>query len=517
MPRDVDPERPESATPRDKTSNDCDTDNHDDNDTERHGLVVSSIASVSDDDNNHDYYEEDEEEFDCEDVSSIRRWRTILSSRRNSKDYDYDFLDKRGGADEEEEEEESLNSNNNNRQDLLLAPSTSHSIKLCVGVALLTLFIVASLFLPNDKEQQSSENSNGNKPVIARKYKGAPQYICPSFNYNNYDEHDETTGTESATHVFDGYQNNSALIQTITSNTSVYKDTFRTLEYMNWNKTYNEVKESLAGWKERRFLPFLKTGDSVFESGCGIGLSLLMTAELLQEKEEERSSSNNIIDLHLYGTDFGTTAAATANLWLDAVLNDAAHHRSGGGKRGAVCAANSTRLTFIPDNSFDFVFASRITPPPDPWDCDNDNALHSLLLLNSTTTTTTPCAEIALSRRRDLCSTKASWGGDWKSDALLRIAQERHTAWHAQWVSEMIRIAKPGVPIVVEHVSDPYCDSEYMDDWAGGVDRSFWRNAIVQYNWEIDPESLELESDDLFPNKRRYHVFMRKKHSRGRR
>ena len=35
---------------------------------------------------------------------------------------------------------------------------------------------------------------------------------------------------------------------------------------------------------------------------------------------------------------------------------------------------------------------------------------------------------------------------------------QRQRDWYGKWVEEMARIAKPGVPVIVEQVSAPYCD-----------------------------------------------------------
>lgn len=69
----------------------------------------------------------------------------------------------------------------------------------------------------------------------------------------------------------------------------------------------------------------------------------------------------------------------------------------------------------------------------------------------------------------------------------------------------MVRIAKPGKAVIVEQVSHPYCD-EYRD-W-GGVAKEWWKPAIEQYGWDVDPASIIMEKDEIFTN--RYHVFMRK-------
>jgi len=69
----------------------------------------------------------------------------------------------------------------------------------------------------------------------------------------------------------------------------------------------------------------------------------------------------------------------------------------------------------------------------------------------------------------------------------------------------MVRIAKPGAPVIVEQVSRPYCTD--IDDW-GGVPRSFFSTGITTYGWDVDPSSITIEADKVFGH--RYHVFMRR-------
>ena len=96
-------------------------------------------------------------------------------------------------------------------------------------------------------------------------------------------------------------------------------------------------------------------------------------------------------------------------------------------------------------------------------------------------------------------------GETWEDKKLREVAQQRQSDWFGVWVSEMVRIAKPGAPVIVEEVSYPFCEATY--DW-GGVNQDFWFDAIETYGWDIDPASIEFEDDRLF--RKRYHVFMRK-------
>ena len=69
------------------------------------------------------------------------------------------------------------------------------------------------------------------------------------------------------------------------------------------------------------------------------------------------------------------------------------------------------------------------------------------------------------------------------------------------------RIAKPGVPVIVEQVSPPYCDALF--DW-GGVRRDWWYEVASDnsYGWNVDAKTIVIEDDSLF--RERYHVFMLK-------
>lgn len=88
----------------------------------------------------------------------------------------------------------------------------------------------------------------------------------------------------------------------------------------------------------------------------------------------------------------------------------------------------------------------------------------------------------------------------WQDKKLAEVAQKRQEDWFRTWIGEMVRIAKPGAPIIVEQVSYPFCEAQF--DW-GGVNQDFW--ATVD---DIDPTTVEFEDDRLF--RKRYHVFMRK-------
>jgi hypothetical protein len=99
-----------------------------------------------------------------------------------------------------------------------------------------------------------------------------------------------------------------------------------------------------------------------------------------------------------------------------------------------------------------------------------------------------------LCKNKDLTSTK-----------LLELAQERQDDHVGQWIKEMIRIAKPGKPVIAELLSPHVCDP---NDLMGLVPRSFWKSAVDKYEWNIDPGSIVIETSKLMDT--RYNVFMRK-------
>ena len=372
---------------------------------------------------------------------------------------------------------------------------------------LVTAFLVASLlaiFLPDPSETEDQQQ----QPVV-HKYKGAPQYTCPLL-LPGADGEDSTVATSSSMTMMSermtipNYQNNSDLMLTLANNLTMYTENFRDLEFRDWGKTYNQVKDSLVHWKENRFLPNLKTGDSVFESGCGIGLGLYLTLEILQEQNK------NLRDLHLYGADFGLAPVLAGNVLLDKILLQSGDS-VGGGKRGLLCSADPTNLNFIPTDTFDLVFTSRIAPLPDPYEFQKDRDTTTPLTTSSSSSNAAnlTLAELVLEHRREVCATRTT---DWKSAALQRAALEQQSDWYGRWVAEMVRVAKPGAAVLVEQVSDPYCDEHHVDAWGVGVPYNFWKDAVETYEWDVDPESIEFGMDELYPTEHRYHVFLRKNH-----
>jgi hypothetical protein len=364
-----------------------------------------------------------------------RRSRLGLLRNSTSQDYSYDYIDENVYV---------------GRRSSCLIPAG----RLRLLIALFILGSILVVFVP----RQEKETQNN---VMIRKFKGAPQLVCP-----------ERPDLPPA-HVF--YTNTSQVIQQITNGFDSYRDQFRTSEYRDWGVTYDVVKQSVREWKKARFVANLKNGDAIFESGCGVGLNLLMTLEILQEED--------LRDIHLYGSTFGV--ANSANFLLDAVLTE--KEEVGSGKRGIICSASSVDLAYVPDNTFDLVFTGHISSQPDPWSTGR----------NETT---------VLAYRDEICKSRLT---EWRSATLLEIAQREQNLWYAQWLNNMVRIAKPGAAIIVEQVSNAYCSNE-LDSWGAGVSREFWAQAIQEYDMDVDLSTVEFELDTLFPSARRYNVIMRK-------
>ena len=90
-----------------------------------------------------------------------------------------------------------------------------------------------------------------------------------------------------------------------------------------------------------------------------------------------------------------------------------------------------------------------------------------------------------------------------KSEMLINILQENQQTWFAQWATEMIRIAKPGKPIIFEQVSSV----ANCDNGMGGVPPKFWKQSIHNYQWDVDLSSVKFWK---LQREERYHVFMKK-------
>eukprot|EP00746_Dinoflagellata_sp_MGD_P033828 gnl/MRDRNA2_/MRDRNA2_180791_c0_seq1.p1 gnl/MRDRNA2_/MRDRNA2_180791_c0~~gnl/MRDRNA2_/MRDRNA2_180791_c0_seq1.p1 ORF type:complete len:286 (-),score=53.37 gnl/MRDRNA2_/MRDRNA2_180791_c0_seq1:408-1265(-) len=241
-----------------------------------------------------------------------------------------------------------------------------------------------------------------------------------------------------------------------------------------WGIPYNLFKEFLRPWKIEAFVPHIKAGDAIYESACGTGLNLLLTTEILKEHGIQLTT--------VYGNDYLQQHVDIANeVWDTPTSREVA-------RKGIFCTADSSNLDFVPSSSFDFVYTGYIDPIQDP-----------LNLLPSTMTASEK-KKRAVGKYRSLDS------------ELRELAQKEQSAqedWYASWVTEMIRIAKPGKTIVIENNAE----SLWQDpgDW-GGVDKNWWAVATSKYGWDVDPNSIVVR--DMPRRKQwrqiRYHVMMQK-------
>lgn len=229
--------------------------------------------------------------------------------------------------------------------------------------------------------------------------------------------------------------------------------------------TYEELKEELYNWKVARFAKNLKDGDAIYESGSGLGLNLVLTLEIVKEV-------TNISTLVVYGNDLSFESTYESNRLISMGILPSI------GRKGIFCQGDSKNLSWVPSDSFDLVFTGFLPPLKNPLDFDVDD-------------------EELQEKYAGVCKKNTK-----KKKSLVKKMTEIQEDWYSQWVSEMIRVAKPGVPVIVERVTNPVCVT--LDEM-GGVSKHFWERGVENYGWDIDPESIEIESDEDV-----YHVFMRK-------
>ena len=245
---------------------------------------------------------------------------------------------------------------------------------------------------------------------------------------------------------------------------------FQKSDFDSWGKSYQQVKDDLYDWKVVQYLSFLEPNNVVFESASGIGLHAHLTLELFHQQ--------GLSNVTIHGNDMVTSSVNIANRLLSETFKDGQH---------LFCVADSTNLHYIPDNSYDLVFTGYVTPLHDPLGLDLPE-------------------EETFQHMENICKSIANGSSDWRDLTLQRLAQKAQDEWFDRWFREMVRIAKPGAPVIVEQVSPPFCEAPH--DW-GGVTRSFWEDHPL-----VDSKSLSFGDSKHF--RTRYHVFVRKKFDDGR-
>ena len=327
----------------------------------------------------------------------------------------------------------------------------------CLCFLLLGISILGFISQSENPNVDSKNNSSG----TLLQNTGIPIYICPndSFFESDYNENEPSEYIPKD--------------EKILSNMDAYVATFRHRSFDAWSRTYDQYKKDLYSWKSSYFVTNLKTGDSIYESACGSGLNILMTLEIVQQE-----SNGTITNLTFYGNDYIPQSVKIANL-----LSERRDFFPSNARLGQICQGNSLNLSYVPSNAFDLVFTGYITPLQNPLEFNYSNETK------------------VWNHYRDICTDHARF-----SEAALM--QQRQDDWFGQWVKEMVRIAKPGAPILIEHVALPFC--QILDDW-GGVNQSFWKRGARDFGWNVE-EGIGFEASQRAGSER-YHVFMRKKSS----
>lgn len=279
------------------------------------------------------------------------------------------------------------------------------------------------------------------------------QYACPAARQKSLNDKDDDLEDWYDEQNACVYANGGAALAAIRNGTCAYD---------GGSTGYAAKKESIRAWKEAAFLPHVRDGAAIYESACGIGLNMLLTAEILHE--------HGVRNLTFYGNDYSARSVATANrFWDDPHVGAVA------ASKGRICRADSSDLAGVPDGAFDFAYTGYLAPLENPFDIDvdDDGARSSV--------------------------------GYCKSDPELAAREQAAMeVWAASWVSELVRIAKPDGYVAIESGAESWCSAH--KGW-GGVDKGWWgEETIAKYQWDVDPRSVLVMDGP----KQRYHVLLKK-------
>eukprot|EP00978_Attheya_sp_CCMP212_P013944 scaffold35278_cov54-Attheya_sp.AAC.5 len=155
------------------------------------------------------------------------------------------------------------------------------------------------------------------------------------------------------------------------------------------------------------------------------------------------------------------------------------------------CHADSLHLEHIPSDSFDLVYTGYLDPIVDSlglYTADGSN----------------------IKSRIDKFKSYCDDSTDKAEEVLTRLDQNAQEKYHSDFVKQMIRIAKPCAPIIIEFVSFPVCGSLGQSNW-GGVDIEFWIDGPQKYGWDVDPNPNSIVIFEVSLNgKKRYNVKLMK-------
>mmetsp|Transcript_12964 Transcript_12964/g.30572 ORF Transcript_12964/g.30572 Transcript_12964/m.30572 type:complete len:421 (-) Transcript_12964:315-1577(-) len=356
-------------------------------------------------------------------------------------------------------------------------------------LAALALSVIGYAFLSKDESAAAfaapPASSSAKDTVAIRKDEdGIIRFSCPSQEYAVNAEGED----------FEEYY--TSVSREITDNRTEFLSTFRTAEFDGWGKSYNKIKSKSTDFKAKYYPRYLKEGSHLYESACGIGLNLYMTLEILGD--EKLTGGEPITGITVYGNEYVKESVDKAR---EVVLAEGVI--PSGNRQGTICPGDSTNLDNVPSGAFDLVYTGYLTPDMDTLNLHQDD----------------PCFD-DYTEYDDICAGYHRYqknngkadrlrkdNNDWMANYLWDTIVQRQRDWYGRWVSEMARIAKPGVPVIVEQVSIPYCLNQY--DW-GGVVKEWWHETAEKntYGWNVDPDSIEMMDDTI--HEHRYHVFMLK-------
>ena len=223
---------------------------------------------------------------------------------------------------------------------------TARSTRLMVLV-LISMVVLVAYNIPGEAPTKATKTTTKtNDKKHSRRKGGMPaiDYDCPS------EVGGSQIGYVDSSLDPDDYKTYHDEAEQLTDNMTEFLETFRTSDYDQWGYTYEESKERMYHWKSTRYARHLASGDSIYESACGIGLNLFMTLEIVQEV-------SGIDNLRLYGNEYVEVSASRANQILGGLGGPAPPARA---RNGLICRGDSTDLSFVPPDSFDLVFTGYI-------------------------------------------------------------------------------------------------------------------------------------------------------------
>jgi SAM-dependent methyltransferase len=256
-------------------------------------------------------------------------------------------------------------------------------------------------------------------------------------------------------------------------------------------RDYQTARKMKYDWKVKEFGPYLTSGSSIYESACGIGQNLAVTLDILHEVKA-------ITGVVVYGNELIEESASAAQVFFE-------EYHPFGANLGRICGGiDSTNLSHVPSNSFDLVYCGYITPLPDPLGYEA-RAASAGTEGNADQRYKTICQNAAKFDIKSASNATAEENPHKRAYEEVQKMQQLQEDWFAAWLSEMIRIARPGVPVLVEEVSLPLCEAP--NDW-GGVSQDFWTRAVHKYSWKIEKDSIRIDNE--FRGNSRYYVAMKK-------